>query len=348
MLSIYDYSQDELKTKLAAIDERPYRATQIFTWLYKKQVLDFAEMTDIKKTSQAKLKNEFAIDSLETVNKLKSVDGTVKYLFRLKDGNYIETVLMRKEYGLSVCVSSQVGCNMGCSFCASGIEKKVRNLSVSEMVLQIQTINLELKKTNERASHVVVMGIGEPFDNYANLLEFIKIINDYNGLEIGARHITVSTCGIAPMIKKYAEFPLQVNLAVSLHFPNDVLRSKYMKINKAYPIPVLMDAVRFYYAKTKRRVTIEYILLAGINDTEECALELVRLLRGLTCYVNLIPFNKTKKEFQRSTIVARKRFIDILMQNKIDVTLRIEQGGDISAACGQLRIKKIKEDTCKA
>ena len=347
MINIYGLTRKKLEEKLVEIGEKSFRATQIFEWIYRKNVYEFEKMTNIKKDSVEKLKSNFEINAL-TVEKYQiSSDGTRKFLFRLSDGNFIETVLMSHEYGLSVCVSTQVGCNMGCAFCASGLNKKVRNLEVHEIVLQVQMINDVLAKENKRVSHVVVMGIGEPFDNYDNLIDFLRIINDPKGLEIGSRHITVSTCGIVPKIIEYSDFELQVNLAISLHFSNDEKRSKYMKINKAYNIQQLMESLKYYYSKTNRRITFEYILINNINDSVEDAKELIKLIKGINCYVNLIPMNSTVNEFSRSTEEKSKKFYETLIKNNINVTLRKEQGHDIDAACGQLRIKRMQEDICK-
>jgi len=347
MNNIYGLTRKKLEEILLSMNEKSFRSTQIYEWIYRKNVKSFEMMTNIKKETIEKLQNNFEISSLKIVKEQISVDGTRKYLFELSDGNFVETVLMSHDYGLSVCVSTQVGCNMGCAFCASGLNKKQRNLEVHEMVLQIQMINEILSKENKRVSHVVVMGIGEPFDNYDNLLDFLRIINDAKGLEIGSRHITVSTCGIVPKIIEYSDFELQVNLAISLHFSNDEKRSKYMMINKAYNISKLMDSIKYYYSKTNRRITFEYILLKDINDTEKDAKELVKLLKGINCYVNLIPMNSTINEFTRSTQEKMNAFYNILMKNNINVTLRREQGHDIDAACGQLRIKKMQGEICE-
>ena len=230
---------------------------------------------------------------------------------------------------------------MGCKFCASGKTKKIRDLKTSEMVMQVLTIDKMLRLEGKRVSHVVVMGIGEPFDNYDNLIEFLKIINDPKGLEIGARHITVSTCGLVPKIREFALFPLQINLAISLHFPNDTLRSEYMLINRKYHINDIIEALKYYYDKTNRRLTFEYILLNGINDTRECALELCELIKDLNAYVNLIPYNDTQ-DYKRSTKENIMSFYDILKKHNINCTLRKEMGTDISAACGQLRVNKME------
>ena len=342
MINIYSLTRQELEQYLLLMGEKPFRATQIFEWLYKKNVKSFDEMTNIKKESIEKLKENFKISDLEIENEQVSNDGTRKYLFRLNDGNFIETVLMNHEYGLSVCVSTQVGCNMGCAFCASGLNKKVRNLETNEIVLQVLMIDEIMKTMNKRVSHVVVMGIGEPFDNYNNVIKFLRIINDPKGIEIGSRHITVSTCGIVPKIIEYSDFDLQVNLAVSLHFSNNEKRSKYMKINQVYDLSALMDSLKYYFSKTNRRITFEYILINDVNDSIDDAKKLVKLIKGMNCYVNLIPMNSTVNEFSRSTEEKSKKFFEVLNSNHINVTLRKEQGHNIDAACGQLRIKKMQ------
>ena len=347
MNNIYNFTRKKLEQKLVQMNEKPFRATQIFEWIYRKNVKSFEEMTNIKKESIALYNKEFEITRLQIEKEQISKDGTRKYLFKLSDGNFVETVLMNHEYGLCVCVSTQVGCNMGCAFCASGLNKKQRNLEVYEMVLQIQMINDILSKENKRVSHVVVMGIGEPFDNYDNLIDFLRIINDPKGLEIGSRHITVSTCGIVPKIIQYSDFELQVNLAISLHFADDEKRSKYMLINRAYNISELMDSIKYYYNKTNRRITFEYILLKDINDSIEDAKKLIKLIKGINCYVNLIPMNSTVNEFTRSSEEKMNAFYKTLINNNINVTLRKEQGHDIDAACGQLRIKRMQGEICK-
>ena len=283
------------------------------------------------------IKKNYSIERLKIVEVLNDKDVS-KYLFELADGEHIEAVLMRHDYGNSICISSQVGCNMGCRFCESGRRKKVRNLEVHEMVLQILMIE---ELINTRISHVVVMGIGEPFDNYDNLIKFFEIINNPFGLAIGARHITVSTCGLVPKILEFSNFPLQVNLAISLHAPNNEIRNKIMPINKVYPLEELIKAIREYLKKTNRRVTFEYILLKDVNDSCECAQELANLVKGINCYINLIPYNETNNlDFYRTNTVQIMKFYDILKKNSINVTIRREFGGNISAACGQLRSKK--------
>ena len=340
MNHIYNYTIDDFKSYLLSKGEKPFRSTQLIEWLYRHKINSFDEISNMKKTFIETLKHDFIIDRLELVLKQESSDGTIKFLFRLSDGNLIETVLMTHDYGYSVCVTTQVGCNMGCQFCASGMKKKLRNLETYEIVLQILMVE---ELTNLKVSHVVVMGIGEPFDNYQNVLKFLEIINYPLGLEIGARHITVSTCGLVEKIYEYSDFPLQVNLAISLHASNNEVRNEIMPINKAYPIEKLIEAIKFYIEKTNRRVTIEYILLKDLNDTIKHANELADLLHGLNVYINLIPYNEVKeKPFKRSTPEAMHAFFDQLKKRRLNVTLRKEQGSDIDAACGQLRSKHIK------
>ena len=341
MNSIYGYSEDMLKQYLISLGEKPFRSSQLIEWIYRHKISSFDEITNIKKDLIKKIKEDFIIDSLECVTYQKSTDGTCKFLFRLSDGNLIETVLMNHDYGYSVCVTTEVGCNMGCAFCASGMKKKLRNLTTSEIVLQVMMVS---KIAEVRVSHVVVMGIGEPFDNYDNVINFLKIINHPLGLEIGARHITVSTCGLVDKIYEYSNFDLQVNLAISLHAPTNEIRDKIMPINHAYKIEKLIDAIKYYIEKTNRRGTIEYILILGLNDTAECANKLCDLLYGLNVYVNLIPYNEViEKPFKRSKKEDMVNFFDILKKRRINVQLRKEQGGDIDAACGQLRSKHMNK-----
>lgn len=345
MNNIYNYSLEELENYFLNIGEKKFRATQIFEWLYRARVNSFDEMTNISAKTIAHLKENFIMDKLEIADKQISNDGTRKYLFRLSDGKLIETVLMRHNYGNSICVTTQVGCNMGCTFCASGELGKVRDLTLGEIVEQVLQVQKDLDIEYERISNIVVMGIGEPFDNYDNVLKFLKVVNYPKGLEIGARHITVSTCGIVPKIREFANFNLQINLAISLHAPNNTLRSRIMKINKAYPIEEVMEAVKEYIAKTNRRVTFEYILLKDVNDSEACAHELCKLIKGMNAYVNLIPYNEVStKEYKKVTKAAAEKFYQILDSNHIQATLRMEHGADIDAACGQLRAKKIEEE----
>ena len=310
MQSIYGYSEEMLKKYMIDMGEKPFRSSQLIEWIYRHKISSFDEITNIKKAFIERMKQDFVLDELECVTHQKSSDGTQKFLFRLSDGNLIETVLMCHDYGYSVCVTTQVGCNMGCVFCASGMKKKLRNLETSEIVLQILMVS---KLADVRVSHVVVMGIGEPFDNYDNVINFLKIINHPLGLEIGARHITVSTCGLIDKIYEYADFDLQVNLAISLHAPNNEIRNQIMPINKAYPIEKLKDAISYYIDKTNRRVTIEYILLKGLNDTIDCANQLCDLVHGLNVYVNLIPYNEViEKPYKRSSKESRQAFFVLL------------------------------------
>lgn len=337
MKNIYGLTLQDMEEYFLSIGSKKFHAKQLFDWLYLKRINDFSEASNLSKDLLAKVSKDYQCSKLKIVEIQKDEDVR-KYLFELEDGEHIEAVLMLHDFGNSVCVSSQVGCNMGCKFCESGRRKKVRNLEVYEMVLQILMIEEEF---GNRISHVVVMGIGEPFDNYDNVMKFFTILNDPFGLAIGARHLTVSTCGVVPKIKEFSKFPLQVNLAISLHAPNNEIRNQIMPINKVYPLEVLMPALKDYYQKTNRRLTFEYILLEGINDSEECAQQLSELVKGMNCYINLIPYNETNNiEFKRTKIVQIMRFYDILKKNKLTVTIRKEFGGKISAACGQLRSKK--------
>jgi 23S rRNA (adenine2503-C2)-methyltransferase len=334
MKNIYGETLEELKTYFKQNDEKEFKANQVYEWLYKKRIKSFEQMTNIKKENIKKLSEDYKIEPLKILKKQIDTD-VCKYLFELEDKNKIEAVLMNHDYGKSLCVSTQVGCNMSCAFCESGRLKKVRNLNAHEMVLQILEVEEDL---NIRISHVVLMGIGEPFDNYENVMNFIDIINEPKGIDLGARHITVSTSGLVPKINEFKENPKQVNLAISLHAPNNEIRNQIMPINKAYPIEKLINAVKEYIKKTNRRVTFEYIMLKDINDKEEHALELSKLLKGINCYVNLIPYNETSHiKYKKSTKEQIMKFYDTLKKNNINVTIRKEFGKKVSAACGQLR-----------
>lgn len=337
-MNIYQMTLEDLEKYFESIGEKKFKALQVYEWLYQKKKANVDEFTNLKKELREKLKEDFSFKRPEIIK--REIDKDVqKFLFLLEDGEKIEAVLMEHNYGLSVCVSSQVGCNMGCAFCESGRLKKVRNLKAHEMVLQVLTIEELLAR---EIHSVVIMGIGEPLDNYDNVMQFIKIINHPKGLAIGARHITLSTCGIIPKIKELSHLGIQINLAISLHAPNDELRSKLMPINKAYPLKELMNTLKEYIALTHRRVTMEYILLQGVNDGESHAHELATLLRGMNAYVNLIPYNETNHlEFKKSSKERIDRFFNILKQEKINVTIRREFGSKISAACGQLRSKEV-------
>ena len=337
MKSIYDLTYEELENYLVENSFKKYRASQIYEFLYDKKVSSFDDMKNIGQDLIDHLKNNFSIEKL-TLEKEETDIDVNKYLFKLFDDRYIECVLMKHNYGLSLCISSQVGCNMGCTFCESGRLKKVRNLSPSEMILQIMMVEELIK---EKITHIVVMGIGEPFDNYDNIIKFINIANHHKALNIGSRHITISTCGIIPKIKEFSDLKYQVNLAISLHAPNDELRTKLMPINKVYPLKDLMVTLKEYIKKTGRRLTFEYIMLDGINDSKEHALELAKLIKGMNAYVNLIPYNESSNIlYKRSKKDKILSFYDIIKKEGINVTIRREYGSNISAACGQLRSKK--------
>lgn len=334
MKEIYGQTIEQLEEYFISLGDKKFKAKQVYDWLYKKRVTSFDDMLNIKKELREKMNADFKMHSLTILDKQIGKD-VVKYLLKLDDGNKVEAVLMKHDYGNSLCVSSQVGCNMGCTFCESGRLKKVRNLTSAEMVLQILMIEEDL---DIRITHIVLMGIGEPFDNYDNVMNFVDIINNPHGIALGSRHITISTCGIVPKIKEFMHHGKQVNLAISLHAPNDTLRSKIMNINKAYPLTELIPVIKEYIKVTNRRVTFEYILLRDVNDSLENAKELSKLLRGMNCYVNLIPYNETSHiEYKKSSSEQIMKFYDCLKKEKIAVTIRKEFGGKVSAACGQLR-----------
>ena len=342
MINLYGLTLSKLQDLMLEEGQKSYRATQLFSWIYEKKATSFDEMSDISLKFREVLKEKYCLEIPSIHTKQVSQDGTIKLLLNLKDNYKVECVLMRYSYGCAVCVSSQVGCNMGCSFCSSGILGKQRNLSPEEMVGQILVINKLLKEENkgQHVTHVVVMGTGEPFDNYDNVLDFIRIINHPKGLAIGARHITVSTCGIVENIYRYADEHLQSNLAISLHAPNNELRNRLMKVNRAYPLEKVMEAVKYYEKETKRRVTYEYLLLEGINDTKEHTQELIKLIKGTMGYVNLIPYNETNKnDYKRSSGNRVHAFLDYLTKGGVTATIRKEFGSDIDAACGQLKAK---------
>ncbi|MBB4824372.1 23S rRNA (adenine2503-C2)-methyltransferase [Sporosarcina luteola] len=352
--SIYGLTLEQLTDWLVEQGQKKFRAAQVWDWLYKKRVARFEDMTNINKECIDLLEENFQIQTLEQEVKQVSADGTIKFLFKMQDGNLIETVLMKFPYGQSVCVTTQVGCNIGCSFCASGLLRKNRDLDAGEIVGQIMKVQEHLDELgqDERVSHIVVMGIGEPFDNYTNLMNFLRVVNDQKGLSIGARHITVSTSGLTPKIREFAEENIQINLAVSLHAPNNELRTQIMKINKAYPIEKLMEAIDYYLETTNRRITFEYILLNDVNDHAAEAEQLAKLLynkRHLS-YVNLIPYNPVDEhsQYQRSEPASIKTFYETLKKRGINCGVRLEHGTDIDAACGQLRSKQIKKNKVNA
>lgn len=352
--SIYSLTRQTMQEWVLEQGEKKFRADQIWEWLYRKRVQSFEEMTNLSKDLIAKLNDQFVVNPLKQRIVQESADGTVKYLFELPDGMLIETVLMRQHYGLSVCVTTQVGCNIGCTFCASGLIKKQRDLNNGEIVAQIMLVQkyFDERGQDERVSHIVVMGIGEPFDNYNNVLNFIRTINDDKGMAIGARHITVSTSGLAHKIREFANEGVQVNLAVSLHAPNNELRSSIMKINRAFPIEKLFAAIEYYIETTNRRVTFEYIMLNEVNDGVEQALELAELLKNIKklSYVNLIPYNPVSEhdQYSRSPKERVMAFYDNLKKKGVNCVVRQEHGTDIDAACGQLRSNTMKRDRQKA
>lgn len=342
MINLYGLEIKKLEELMIQEQQKRYRATQLYIWMYEKKAKTFDEMSDISLRFREVLKQKYCLDLPKIHTKQVSSDGTVKLLLEMNDGSKVETVLMRYSYGNVACVSSQVGCNMGCVFCASGLFKKTRNLTTAEMVGEILVLNqlLDDEEKGKHITHVVVMGTGEPFDNYENVMDFIRIINHPKALAIGARHITVSTCGLPDQIRRYAKEGLQINLAISLHAPNDEIRSKLMKINRSYPLDKLIPAVKEYENIAKRRVTFEYILLKGVNDSVHDADQLTKLIKGTLAYVNLIPYNPViENEFQRSPHANVQAFLDRLIKNGVTATVRKEFGSDIDAACGQLRAK---------
>ena len=347
--SIYGLTIDQLIAWLIEHGHKKGRALQVWEWLYRKRVTAFSDMTDVNQECLRLLEEHFSIQTFHEHIKQESADGTIKFLFKLQDGNLIETVMMRHKYGISVCVTTQVGCNIGCSFCASGLLAKSRDLTSGEIVEQIMNVQLHLDKIeqNDKVSHVVVMGIGEPFDNFENVLDFLHVIMDYKGLAIAPRRITVSTSGLANKIYEFADTKLPVNLAISLHAPTNELRTKIMKINRAIPLEKLMESLKYYLEKMNRRLTIEYILLKDINDHKEEAEQLADLLKDIKdqLYVNLIPYNPVDEhsQYQRSEQESVLAFYDTLKKRGVNCKIRQEHGTDIDAACGQLRSKQIKE-----
>lgn len=345
--SIYGLTFEQLEAWLLPHGYKTFWAQKLWNWLYRERVADFDAMTDMKPECLALLKEHFVMHTLTEHIKQESADGTVKFLFKLTDGNLIETVMMRHKFGLSVCVTTQVGCNIGCSFCASGLLKKTRDLTSGEIVEQIMNVQRALDEADngEKVSHIVVMGIGEPFDNFTNLMDFLNVVMNQKGLEIAGRHITVSTSGLADKIYEFTDSKVPVNLAISLHAPNNELRTQIMKINKAIPLEKLMAAVDYYLENTNRRITFEYILLKDVNDRPQDALELAELIGHKKQYVNLIPYNPVDEhgQYQRSTPDAIMAFYDTLKKKGLNCVVRQEHGTDIDAACGQLRSKQIQK-----
>ena len=338
---IKSLNYNELVQYVESINEKKFRAAQLYSWMHEKLAESYDEMTNISDKLKNTLKEDTLYTSLKIVKMQESrIDGTRKYLFELYDGNLIESVFMKYHHGNSVCISSQVGCKMGCRFCASTLNGCVRNLLPSEMLDQIYRIS---RDTNERVSNVVIMGSGEPMDNYDNVIKFIELLNSERGLNISQRNITVSTCGIVPKIKELADLKLQITLAISLHAPNDELRKTMMPIANKYSIAEIMDACRHYLDKTGRRISFEYSLVKGVNDTKECANELIELVKGLNCHINLIPVNPIKeRDYEQSEKNSIHNFKEILEKAGVNVTIRREMGRDIDGACGQLRQNHIE------
>ena len=344
MQTIYDLNMKMMEDMLKEHGQKSYRAKQLFSWLYRKRVDDFALMSDLPAALTSKLKEEYSMAPLKELTRQVAHDGTTKYLFEMQDGSSVEAVLMHFHFGDSLCVSSQVGCNMGCTFCASGLLKKQRDLTAGEMVGEVLYVQKELDKTGGRVDNIVIMGTGEPFDNYDNVIRFCEIINSDLGLAIGARHITISTCGVVPRIYDFAAGHYQYNLAISLHAPNNELRAKLMPIDRAYDLNELMTALKQYSEGNHRRLTFEYILLHGVNDSDDCAVQLADLIRGMNAYVNLIPYNEVDENGYHSTDAKTAlHFYDVLMKHGVKATLRTRHGEDIDAACGQLRARHEKE-----
>ncbi len=332
----------ELTEALAALGEKPFRAKQLYQWMHEKLARSYEEMTNLPKALKEKLEQHFTYTSLSMVTFQESkLDGTRKYLFELADGNVVESVWMKYKHGNSVCISSQVGCRMGCRFCASTLDGLERNLLPGEMLDQVYYIS---KHTGERVSNLVMMGTGEPMDNYDNALKFIHMLTDENGLHMSQRNVTVSTCGIVPRMRRLAEEDLQITLALSLHATTDEKRRRLMPIANAYSLSEVIPACRYYFEKTGRRITFEYSLVRGVNDTKEDAEELIALIGDLNCHVNLIPVNPIEeRDFKESTSEAIRAFQMRLEKHKINATIRREMGRDIDGACGQLRRRHTKQ-----
>lgn len=336
MLDIKSLTLEELKMQMEELGEKPFRAKQLYQWMHERQARGFEEMTNLPLALRERCRARYEYTTVKQVRMQESsIDQTRKYLFELKDGSLVESVWMRYKHGNSVCISSQVGCRMGCRFCASTLDGLERSLLPSEMLEQIYAITLH---TGERVSNVVVMGTGEPLDNYENLLRFLKLLTDENGLHISQRNVTVSTCGLVPEMKRLAEEKLQITLALSLHATTDEKRRRLMPIANKYSVSQLMEACAYYFEQTGRRITFEYSLVGGVNDTKEDAEELTELIKGLNCHVNLIPVNPIReRDYVQSEAAAIAAFKNKLEKNGINVTIRREMGRDIDGACGQLR-----------
>ncbi|EYE89278.1 50S rRNA methyltransferase [Fervidicella metallireducens AeB] len=335
MIELRSCNIEDIEKLLIRFGEKNFRAKQIFKWIHR-GVENIDEMTDLSKKLRDMLKNEVYICNMEIVEKFHSkIDGTMKYLMKLNDGNIIECVLMKYSFGNTICISTQAGCSMGCTFCASTIGGKNRDLTPGEMLGQVLKVQ---RDSNLKVSNVVLMGTGEPLDNFENVIKFIKLVNHGEGLNIGMRHLTLSTCGLVPEIKRLADFNMQITLAISLHAPNDEVRRSIMPIAYKYSFDELLDACKYYINKTGRRITFEYSLISGVNDSDDNAKELSNKLKGILCHVNLIPVNKVEgKIYSKSNKERIEAFRKILNANGIETTIRRELGSDINAACGQLR-----------
>lgn len=343
---IYDFSLEQIQEWIKEHGEPAFRAGQVFDWLYVKRVNSFDEMTNLPKPLRDKLNASFRFVTLTEIAKFESKDGTVKFLFGLQDNHAIETVIMRHNYGNSVCVTTQVGCRIGCTFCASTLGGLKRSLTAGEIIAQVVKAQQILDPLNERVSSIVIMGIGEPFENYDATMSFLRTMIHPKGLNIGARHITVSTSGIVPNMIRFADENTQINLAISIHAPNDALRSKLMPVNRRYPFADVIDACKYYIEKTGRRITFEYALIGGMNDRPEHAEELGEVLKDMLCHVNLIPVNYVpERNYVRTPRDDIFEFQRVLQKNNVNVTIRREQGHDIAAACGQLRAKHMETTT---
>lgn len=338
---IRSLSYDELANEIIELGFPKFRVNQIFSWIHEKCVSSFDEMTNISKDMRAKLTEHFYFNNCVINTKLVSkIDDTVKYLFTLSDGEYVESVVMKYKYGYSICISTQVGCKMGCTFCASAIGGFVRQLSTGEMLSEIYTAQKDL---NVKINHLVLMGTGEPLDNYDNVMKMLKLITDERGQNMSMRHISLSTCGIVPKIYELADEKLGLTLSVSLHAPNDNIRNQSMPVNKVYKTDELLKACKHYADKTSRRISFEYAMIKGVNDSDECAFELADRLKNILCHVNLIPVNNVREtNYIKSSVERQKRFIDILSSRGITATVRRTLGSDINASCGQLRASKKK------
>ncbi len=336
---IRSLSYDELSSEIIDLGFPKFRINQIFSWVHEKCVSSFDEMTNISKDMRVKLLEYFTFDNCKINTKLVSkIDDTVKYLFQFPNGEYVESVVMKYKYGYSICISTQVGCKMGCTFCASAIGGFVRQLSVGEMLAEVYTAQNDL---NIKINHMVLMGTGEPLDNYDNVMKMLELITHEKGQNMSMRHISLSTCGVVPKIYELAEKKLGLTLSVSLHAPNNSIRSKSMPINHKYDIDELLKACKYYADITNRRISFEYAMIQGLNDSDECALELAKRLKGILCHVNLIPVNNVREtDYKKSTVERQKKFIDILASRGITATVRRTLGSDINASCGQLRASK--------